>query len=281
MTAATKPSSARLSKPIYHVLSVAASLSWGRLPQHGGAMPEPGKLPTRSRLSALRRFWPLLIVVAAASLAYALGLQRILSLHFLGEQQQALRAHVGENPVLAAAAFLGIYVGTVALSLPGAVILTLAGGLLFGTVAGAALAVAGATSGAVLLFLAARSALGGWLAGRAGGLLDRIRPGLERDGFSYLLALRLLPVVPFWLVNLAAALVGMRLGSFVLGTLLGIIPATAVFASVGDGLGSVLEAGRDPDLSILLRPAVIGPLLALAILALLPVAWRHWKAARG
>jgi len=148
-------------------------------------------------------------------------------------------------------------------------------------VTGAALAVAGATIGAVLLFLAARSALGGWLTGRSGGLLDRVRPGLERDRFSYLLALRLLPVVPFWLVNLAAALVGMRLGSFALGTLLGIIPGTAVFASVGAGLGSVLEAGRDPDLSVILRPAVIGPLVALAVLALLPVAWRHWRAARG
>lgn len=93
-------------------------------------------------------------------------------------------------------------------------ILTLAGGLLFGTVTGAARAVAGATIGAVLLFLAARCALGGWLAGRARGLLDRVRPGLERDGFSYMLALRRLPVVPFWLVNLALALVGMRLGSF-------------------------------------------------------------------
>ena len=135
----------------------------------------------------------------------------------------------------------------------------------------------GGTAGAVLLFLAARTALGRPIGRRAEPLLSRIRPGLERDGFSYLLALRLIPVVPFWLLNLAPALVGMRLAPYALATLIGIIPGTLVFASIGAGIGGVLEAGRQPDLSVILSPRVIVPLLGLALLSLLPVAWRRWK----
>ena len=235
----------------------------------------------RSGFGWLGRLWPLAALLAAVALAYALGLQHVLSFQFLGQQQQALRAFTVAHPVLAIVGYVAIYAAAVALSLPGAVVLTLAGGLLFGTVLGGASAVVGATAGAVLLFLAARTALGNTLARRAGPLMDRIRPGLERDGFSYLLAMRLLPVFPFWLVNLAAAIVGVRLGVFALATFVGIIPGTVVFASVGAGIGSVLAAGRTPDLSIVFRPAVILPLVALAALSLLPVAWRRLRARHG
>ena len=228
-----------------------------------------------------RRFWPVLVIVAALGLAYALGLQRYLSFTWLGEQQQALRADVVAHPVVSGALYVAAYAAAAGLSLPGAVVLTLAGGLLFGTWIGGALAVVGASIGATLLFLAARYALGDWLAARAGGALERIRPGLERDGFSYLLALRLIPLVPFWLVNLAPALVRMPTRTFVAATVLGIIPGTFVFASVGAGIGSVLAEGRTPDLSIVTRPAVLLPLLGLAALSLLPVGWRWWKGRHG
>jgi len=115
------------------------------------------------------------------------------------------------------------------------VLLGIAGGLLFGPLLAVVCIVPGATVGAILLFLAARSALGGPLRRRAASLLDRVRPGLERDGFSYLLSLRLLPVVPFWLLNLAAALVGMRLAPFVAATAIGIIPGALLFATVAPG----------------------------------------------
>lgn len=224
------------------------------------------------------RLWPVLLVAAAIALAYALGAQHLLSFHWLGERQQALAQAVALHPLGSAAAYVAIYAVAVALSLPGAIVLTLAGGLLFGTLPGAACAVLGATAGAVLLFLAARTVVGDWLAGRAGGLMARIRPGLERDGFSYLLALRLVPLVPFWLVNLVPALVGMRLGTFTLATALGIVPGTLVFASIGAGVGGVLAQGRQPDLSVVFRPSVLLPLLGLALLSLLPVAWRRWRA---
>lgn len=242
---------------------------------------EPTQNEPEAREGGARRFWPLLLVLAALALAFALGLHRHLSFEALARQHAALGEAVAARPLLSPLAYVAAYAAAAALSLPGAVVITLAGGLLFGTLFGGALAVLGATLGATLLFLAARHALGGWLAGRAGPLMARIRPGLERDGFSFLLALRLLPLFPFWLVNLAPALVRMPLHTFFGATLLGILPGTFVFASVGAGLGTVLAEGRQPDLSIILRPAVLLPLIGLALLSLLPVAWRRWKECHG
>jgi uncharacterized membrane protein YdjX (TVP38/TMEM64 family) len=153
----------------------------------------------------------------------------------------------------------------------------MAGGLLFGTLAGGALAVTGATTGAVLLFLIARSAFAGAMASRGGAALTKLRDDLQRNGFSYMLALRLIPVVPFWLVNLAAALCGMRLGQFATATFIGIIPATFVIASFGAGVGGVLARGERPDLGLLVSWPVLGPLVALAMLSLTPVIWRKWR----
>lgn len=229
------------------------------------------------------RLTRLLLIVLLAVLAAVLVLGRdwLPSFERLAEQQAGLRAFVAAHPLLAPAAYVAVYAALVAASVPGGIVLSVAGGALFGMAPGAALAVLGATSGAALLFLLVRGLLAEWAARRAGPLLDRIRPGLERDGFNALLALRLLPVLPFWLVNLAPPLVGMRLGPFVLATALGIAPATAVFASIGAGVGGALAQGQQPGLATVLQPAVLLPLVGLALLALAPVAWRRWKAARG
>jgi uncharacterized membrane protein YdjX (TVP38/TMEM64 family) len=228
-----------------------------------------------------RRLWPLALIGAGIALAFALGLDRHLSAEALAANQAALAALVRANPAATGAGFVAAYAAAVAVSLPGGVFLTLAGGLLFGHLWGTVLSVLGATIGAVLLFLAARHALGPLLARRAGPLLARVRPGLERDGLSYLLALRLVPIFPFWLVNLAPALVGMRLGPYALATFLGVIPATAVFAGIGAGLGEILAAGGRPDLGVILSPGVLLPLLGLAVLALVPVLWRRIAARRA
>ena len=135
----------------------------------------------------------------------------------------------------------------------------------------------GATFGAVLLFLVVRLALRPVLARRFGTLLERIRPGLEQDGFSYLLALRLIPAFPFWLINLAPALVGMRLLPYAAATLIGVVPAAVVFASLGAGVGGVLAAGERPEVGVIFSLPVLGPLIGLALLSLLPVLWRHWR----
>ncbi|HUA76438.1 MAG TPA: TVP38/TMEM64 family protein [Acetobacteraceae bacterium] len=223
----------------------------------------------------------ILLLLVAMVAAWRLGLAGAISFPALARNQALLVQFVASHPVAAPVFYVTVYTAAVALSLPGGAVLTCAGGLLFGTWLGGSLAVVGATAGAVLLFLIARTALGPLMIRHAGTLVERIRPGLERDGFHYLLALRLIPAFPFWLVNLAPALAHMRLAPYAAATFLGILPATFVFASIGAGLSMVLAAGRSPDLSLILSPAVLGPLIALALLSLLPIAWRRWKLRHG
>lgn len=227
--------------------------------------------------SRLRRALPLAILLALLAAAWASGLTGILSLDALARHRAALVEAVAARPVLSAAAYVGLYVLVVALSLPGGAVMTLAGGFLFGTWSATALTVAGATAGACALFLAARGAFAPLVARRAAGLVAALRPGLEKDGFFYLLTLRLIPVVPFWLANLAPALVGMPFGAYAAATAIGIIPGTAVFAGIGAGLGEVLDAGGQPDLGVVLSPPVLLPLLGLAALSLLGAWWRKRK----
>ncbi len=225
------------------------------------------------------RYWPLLAILAALVLAWAFGLHRYLSFDALAQHRAALVALVAERPVTAAALYVAAYVAVVTLSVPGGGVLTLAGGFLFGTALGAALTVVGAGVGACLIFLAARSALAPLVAGRAAGLVEKLRAGIERDGFFYLLSLRLVPVVPFWLLNLAPALLGMRFAPYAAATFLGIIPGTVVFAGIGAGLGEVFAQGTRPDLAIIFSPRLLLPLLGLAALSLLGAWWRRRRAA--
>jgi uncharacterized membrane protein YdjX (TVP38/TMEM64 family) len=232
-------------------------------------------MDTPPRRPRLARFWPLLLLAALVAVAWASGATRLLSFEALGAHRAALDAWVAARPLLAGGAYVAAYVAVVALSLPGGVVMTLAGGLLFGAWVGTALTVVGATIGACLLFLAARSALAPLVAGRAAGLVDRIRPGLERDGFFYLLTLRLIPVVPFWLANLAPALVGMPFAAYAAATALGIIPGTAVFSGIGAGLADILAAGGQPELGVIFSPPILLPLLGLAALSLIGAWWRR------
>ena len=227
------------------------------------------------------RIWPILLIVGLLAAGCALGASSLLSWQDLAARQAALRHLAATQPVTSSVGFVLVYALAVAASFPGAAIITVAGGLLFGVVLGAALAVTGATLGASLLFVVARTALRPLLTARAGVLMDRLRPGLERDGFLYVLSLRLIPVVPFWLINLAASLSGMRFRDFAAGTALGIIPATTIYASIGAGVGAVLAAGQTPDLGLIFSPIIFGPLLGLAALSLLPIGWRHWRQRGG
>jgi len=196
---------------------------------------------------------------------------------------------------LALLAFVTLYIVVVALSIPGAIVLTVAGGILFGWLVGGLAAIGGATLGATLVFIAARGACGEGVMSRAGPRLMKIAEGVRADAFSYLLFLRLVPVFPFWLVNLAPALVGVRLRTFVGATVLGIIPGTFAFTLVGAGLDSViraqgaayracLAAGRsgcrlDFDMYAALTPQLLVALAALGVVALIPMIIRRRRAA--
>jgi uncharacterized membrane protein YdjX (TVP38/TMEM64 family) len=229
----------------------------------------------------LRRLLPLLILLAVIVAVWASGIADQFSWQGLARHQAVLVGWVGRHPLVAPLAYAGFYVLITALSVPEAALVTVAGGLLFGTLLGGALAVLGATIGSMVLFLVARSALADSFAHRGGPLLARARGALQREGFSYLLAVRLIPILPFWLVNLAAAFGGMRLLPYTIATAIGIIPVTLVFASLGEGLGALLARGARPDLMVIFSPRVLLPLLALAVLSLMPVLWRWWKRRRA
>jgi len=228
-------------------------------------------------LARLKHLLPLALLIAGLAALWAFGLRRDLSWVSLSRHQAELLAAVAARPIKAGGAYVVVYAILVACSVPEAAIVTVAGGLLFGAALGGALAVIGASIGAVVLFLAARYAFADLVAERAAPFMARIRPGIERDGFLYLLAIRLVPIFPFWLVNLAAAACDMRLLPFTLATVIGIIPGTLVYAAIGAGLAGVLASGGAPDFSVVFSPRILLPLVGLAVLTLLPVAWRAFR----
>jgi uncharacterized membrane protein YdjX (TVP38/TMEM64 family) len=233
------------------------------------------------RLLADRRLWIALGVLGALAALHASGLGDALSLETLARHRDALAGFVARHAFLAAAAYLALYIAAVAFSIPGAVFLTLAGGLLFGALAGTALTVLGATIGATLVFLFAQRLFGADALERLGAPAKRLADGLKREAASYLLVLRLVPLFPFFLVNLVPAFAGIRLPTFVWTTALGILPGTFVFSLAGAGLGSVLDAGGSFDARSVLTPEVLGALLGLAALSLAAIPLKRFLARRG
>jgi uncharacterized membrane protein YdjX (TVP38/TMEM64 family) len=252
----------------------------------------PGK--PRSGLRALQRFGPPFVIAAVMLLVFLMGWHRQVS----AENIVALRDHfhlvLAEHCVAAVLAYVAVYAVLASLSLPGCPIVTATGGLMFGWLVGGTAAVVGATTGATLLFLIARSAVGGMLSERAAPWLTKLRQGFKEDALSYLLFLRLVPAFPFWFVNIAPAVLGVPLKTYVIGTFFGIIPATFAFASAGAGLDSVIMAAKAEyaqcvaehgaeackltiHASSLVTKELLLALLLLGVVALIPVALRRWR----
>ena len=225
----------------------------------------------------IKRLLPLGILLAAIAAAYALGLHRYLTLDALRDNRATLSAYVQQHYLIAALAYMALYTVVVALSLPAGAVLTLAGGLLFGIPWGIVFTVIGATAGATALFLIARSAFGDALKERAGPFLAKMADGFQKDQFNYLLFLRLVPAFPFWAVNLAPALLGMRLAPYVLATALGIIPGTTIFSLFGAGLGDIFDRGGEVSLKSVLNPTLVAALIGMGLLSLMPILIRRWQ----
>ncbi len=229
----------------------------------------------------LRRFAPIAIIATAIGGAFAFGVGDYLSFEALRDNRELLVSFVADHALIAVLGFIALYAVSTALSLPGGAALSITGGFLFGSVFGTIWIVTGATLGATLIFLAARTALGDSLKSKAGPWLKKMESGFRDNAFNYLLVLRLVPLFPFFVVNLVPAFLGVGLKTFLSATIIGIIPGTFVFASVGAGLGSVFELGGDFSPASALTPEVITALVGLAVLALIPVGYEKIKSWRA
>ena len=225
----------------------------------------------------IKRFGPLILVALAVAVVLASGLADHLSLVELKARRDQLQGFVALHPALSFGLYILIYIAVVSLSLPGALVMTLSGGFLFGPWLGAAAASSGASLGAAVIFLVCRSAVGDNLRGKAGSTIAKIEEGVRRDAFSYILTLRLIPVMPFWLVNLAAGFVNIPLRTFLAATVLGILPGSLVYSGLGAGLGEVFASGQEPNLGVIFEPHVLLPLVGLGLLSLLPVVLRRFR----
>ena len=224
------------------------------------------------------RLAPLAIIAGALGLFFALGLHQYFSLDTLRENRVALNNWVANEPLLAVGVFMLAYAAAVAISFPGASILTIFGGFLFGLWPGVPAIVVSATLGATVIFLASKTALGDLLQKRTGGFVKRMEAGFREDELSYMFLLRIVPVFPFWGVNIAAGLLGVKLKNFFIGTLFGIIPGSFVYASIGNAAGAAFDAGEDVSLTgILTQPATLLPIIGLAALAALPIILKRFN----
>ena len=268
--------------------------------------------------SAIRRWLPVIVLAAAMGLSFAMGWHRYLSFKTIGLNYEALRGLIDANLPLALLGFIAAYVAVVALSLPGALIMTLSGGLLFGWKLGAPATIVGATLGASIIFLIARGVIGPGASPRSqdpsrrdsalvrvlsGGMrretldamLARLRDGFRENALSYLLFLRLVPAFPFVIVNLAAAALGVPLRSYLIGTFFGIMPASTAYSFAGSALGSTIAnqnaayraclTGRPEgsctysiDTSALVSRELILAFALLGVVALIPVVIKKWRA---
>jgi uncharacterized membrane protein YdjX (TVP38/TMEM64 family) len=229
----------------------------------------------------LKRIWPLLLVAIALSVFFALDGPSYISLDYLKENRDRLSGFVAQNLFITIAGFIALYATLVAISFPGASLLSIFGGFLFGTWLGGGAVVIGATLGATTIFLAARYVIGDSLSKKAGPYIQKFEAGLKENELSYLFILRLIPAFPFFIVNIVPALFDVKLRNYILTTFFGIIPGSLVYASLGAGISTFFDAGQDVPLGgLMLRPAVLLPILGLITLSLIPIIYNKFKSAK-
>jgi uncharacterized membrane protein YdjX (TVP38/TMEM64 family) len=232
------------------------------------------------------RLLPLAVIAGLVVAAFALGLNRYLSMEMLREHGLNLQAYARDHYWQALAGFILVYALATASTIPGPVFLTLLGGMMFGPWVGALAQSTGATLGSIVIYLIYRSAIGTWLRAKFradAGLMDRITTGIDRNAFVTLFTLRVIPSVPFVLINAAAGMVAAPLRPYIAATFLGLLPSTTIYTWIGSRLGRMMEAGVRPDLETLVRQ-FFWPLMGVAFLSLLlPLfikLWQGWRRRR-
>ncbi len=245
---------------------------------------------------SLSRYLPLATILGIFILIYVMGWHRYFSFETLIQHKETLTSFVMTNLWTALFLYILLYAAVTALSLPVATFLTLAGGFLFGGFAGGIATVIGATIGALIIFKIAQSSFGDSLASKAGSMVEKMRDGFKEDAMSYMLFLRLVPIFPFWLVNIAPALLSVKTSTYAIGTILGIIPGTMAFSYAAASLSSIIDAqaekynqciaqfgeasnkcGVSLDTSALVTKELIIAFALLGILALIPVLFKKMK----
>lgn len=225
-------------------------------------------------MKRITRWIPLIIIIFALALFFYFRLYKYFTFTELQKNHEFLKQWTAQHYFMAVLIYMVIYVIAVTLSVPGATILTIAGGFLFGYIFGTIYVVISATIGACCIFLAVQTALGEWLEKKAVRWIRRMEEGFQKNAMSYLLFLRLVPIFPFWAINIVPALLGVRFRTFAFATLIGIIPGSLVYVLVGNGLGSLLELGEKPNLDIIFEPQILIPLLFLGIFSLIPIFYK-------
>ena len=223
------------------------------------------------------RLLPVLMLVAALVAFFSLGLHKYFTLDQLKENRVWLLDKSQEYGVYAVIGFAVLYCLLTAVSFPGGLVLTITSGFLFGNWLGTLVVIVGATVGAVLVFIAVRFGVGNGLNKKAGSYIQKMEDGFRENAFNYLLVLRLIPLFPFWLVNIVPAVLGVSTGTFAIATFLGIIPGTFVFVTIGSGIGAVFDSGQDPNLSLITKPEILLPIIGLSLLSLSQVVYKKYK----
>jgi len=252
----------------------------------------------RGRRGYWRRWLPLIVLIVAIIAVWVSGAARYLTLSSIAEHRDGLKAMVEAHYLAALGGYMLAYVASIALSLPGGALLTILGGFLFGWFTGGVATVIAATGGATIVFLIAKSSFGAFLAEKVGGRTKAFAEGFRQDAFNYMLFLRLVPLFPFWLVNIAPALFNVSSRTYIVSTFIGIIPATFAFSTLGAGLDSIIMAQKAAyeacvavhgkvqchfalDPSALITPQLIAAFAALGVIAVIPVMWKRYKAQRS
>lgn len=242
---------------------------------------------------SFRRLLPLIIIVLLFGSFFLFGLDKYLTFQALSENRDVLLNFVNENYLAAILLYMALYIIAVACSFPGGLLMTVTGGFLFGWIVGGTATVIAATIGATILFLVAATSLGEPLRKKAGPWLKKLEGGFAENALSYLLFLRLVPAFPFWLVNIAPAFLGVKLKTYIIGTFIGIIPGTFVFAFIGVGLDSIIVEQKekydacvasgqaactfDFQLSSLITTEIILAFVALGAVSLLPIIIKKFR----
>ncbi|MEL6568373.1 MAG: VTT domain-containing protein [Pseudomonadota bacterium] len=222
------------------------------------------------------RLWPVYLIAAGIFGAWQFGLFEYLSLETLRDNYAVWATFVENNLLLAVAIFIGIYALATTFMMPGALWITIAGGLLFGLVGGALATIAGATLGASILYFAAKTAVGKALRERAGPFVRKMEKGFQEDEVSYMFFMRLFPAVPFPVANIAPAILGAKYRNFLLTTALGIVPGVVAYTWIGFSLQASLD--QDTDNLFALVGNFVPAFIALGVVALMPVVYKKFFA---